>query len=91
MSTCEKNTVGTRLVEWCRGNALAFKSIGGGFAPRPVLSFSYVAVDDAFLIINHISQRKCRSERRRGKAFFTCKAFAFNLFTLGIRGWNLNK
>ena len=37
--------------EWCSGKALAFKTIGRGFA----LSFSHVDVGEAFQFINHIS------------------------------------
>ena len=47
-------------VEWCSGGALAFKTIGRGFAPRQSLSFSHVDVGDAFQFINHIM-----AERRR--------------------------
>ena len=43
--------------EWCSGRALAFKTIGRGFAPRQSLSFSNVDIDDACQFINHISHR----------------------------------
>ena len=52
MAERRRNTTGRSCVG---DKALAFKTIGHGFAPRQSLSFSHVDVGDAFQFINHIS------------------------------------
>ena len=52
---------------WGRGKALAFKTIGRGFAPRQSLSFSHVDLGNAFQFINNIiAERRLKTTGRSG-------------------------
>ena len=52
---------------WCSGRALAFKTIGRGFAPRQSLSFSNVDVGDAFQFMNHIMSERYTCEKKSAR------------------------